>query len=116
MIAGASAYDESGSSNSGSEAATCFLSPVFILTGRCCFCKVMTGGALGLRDRAGLEQLRSAGLTLGERPYDFYTLETAEDLSCLERNVEAASGFQRPSSLRGDEFHSGQLGLRQNER
>lgn len=38
-------------------------------------------GRVGLRDREGLEQLRSAGLALGERPYDFYTLETAEDLS-----------------------------------
>ena len=40
-------------------------------------------GRVGLRDRAGLEQLRSAGLELGERPYDFYTLETAEDLAAL---------------------------------
>lgn len=37
-------------------------------------------GRVGLRDREGLEQLHSAGLTLGDRPYDFYTLETAEDL------------------------------------
>lgn len=40
-------------------------------------------GRAGLRDREGLEQLRSAGLALGERPYDFYTLETAEDLASL---------------------------------
>lgn len=40
-------------------------------------------GRVGLRDQEGLEQLRSAGLTLGERPYDFYTLETAEDLVAL---------------------------------
>jgi hypothetical protein len=40
-------------------------------------------GRVGLRDREGLEQLRSAGLELGERPYDFYTLETAEDLAAL---------------------------------
>ena len=40
-------------------------------------------GRVGLRDREGLEELRSAGLTLGGRPYDFYTLETAEDLSEL---------------------------------
>jgi hypothetical protein len=36
-----------------------------------------------LRDHEGLEQLRSSGLNLGERPYDFYTLETAEDLTAL---------------------------------
>ena len=40
-------------------------------------------GRAGLRDREGLEQLRSAGLVLGERPYDFYTLETADDLAAL---------------------------------
>jgi len=40
-------------------------------------------GRVGLRDQEGLEQLRSAGLVLGERPYDFYTLETADDLGAL---------------------------------
>jgi hypothetical protein len=40
-------------------------------------------GRVGLRDQEGLEQLCSAGLALGERPYDFYTLETAEDLATL---------------------------------
>ena len=40
-------------------------------------------GRVGVRDREGMEQLRSAGLTLGERPYDFYSLETAEDVGAL---------------------------------
>jgi hypothetical protein len=40
-------------------------------------------GRVGLRDRDALEELQSAGIVLGERPYDFYTLETAEDLSAL---------------------------------
>jgi hypothetical protein len=40
-------------------------------------------GRVGLRDQDGLEQLRAAGLALGERPYDLYTLETAEDLAGL---------------------------------
>ena len=40
-------------------------------------------GRVGLRDQPGSEQLRSAGLDLGERPSDFYTLETAEDLTHL---------------------------------
>jgi hypothetical protein len=40
-------------------------------------------GRAGLRDREGLEQHAAAGLVLGERPYDFYTLETAEDLAAL---------------------------------
>lgn len=40
-------------------------------------------GRAGVRDREGWEQLRSAGIALGERPNDFYTLETAEDLAAL---------------------------------
>jgi hypothetical protein len=40
-------------------------------------------GRVGLRDHRGLEQLRAAGLNLGERPYDLYSLETAEDLAAL---------------------------------
>jgi len=40
-------------------------------------------GRVGLRDEAGLEQLRASGLVLGDRAYDFYTLETAEDLAAL---------------------------------
>jgi len=40
-------------------------------------------GRVGLRDQEGHELLQSAGLSLGERPYDFYTLETAEDLTGL---------------------------------
>ena len=40
-------------------------------------------GRAGLRDQEGLEHLRGAGINLGERPYDFYSLETAEDLYAL---------------------------------
>jgi hypothetical protein len=40
-------------------------------------------GRVGLRDQEGVEELRSAGVALGERAYDFYTLETAEDLGAL---------------------------------
>lgn len=40
-------------------------------------------GRVGLRDQEGLEELQAAGLKLGDRPYDFYTLETADDLSAL---------------------------------
>jgi hypothetical protein len=40
-------------------------------------------GRVGVRDRDGLQQLRTAGLALGERPYDLYTLETGEDLAVL---------------------------------
>jgi len=40
-------------------------------------------GKVGVRDREGFEFLRSRGIRLGQRPYDFYTLETAEDVSAL---------------------------------
>jgi hypothetical protein len=40
-------------------------------------------GRVGLRDCEGFEELRAAGLPLGERPYDLYTLETADDVLAL---------------------------------
>lgn len=42
-------------------------------------------GRVGLRDRAALEELQAAGWTLGERPYDFYSLETAQDVAALSQ-------------------------------
>lgn len=40
-------------------------------------------GRVGVRDRAGYEQIRSAGLRLGEHPYDLYTLETADGVNAV---------------------------------
>ena len=40
-------------------------------------------GRAGIPDEKGAQMLRSAGITLGEDPYDFYSLETAEDLRAL---------------------------------
>src|SRR5580698_5350433 len=40
-------------------------------------------GRAGIRDREGWEELRVVGLNLGEKPYDFYSLETADDLRAL---------------------------------
>jgi len=40
-------------------------------------------GRVGVRDQAGAEQLRSAGISLGTSPYDFYSLETAGDVGAL---------------------------------
>lgn len=40
-------------------------------------------GRVGLRDQEGFEELRSAGVLLGENPYDLYTLETSEDVADL---------------------------------
>lgn len=40
-------------------------------------------GRVGLCDKDGFDQLTAAGVKLGERPYDFFTMETAEDLAAL---------------------------------
>jgi hypothetical protein len=40
-------------------------------------------GRVGVRDREGYEQLRANGIKLGENPYDYYSLETAEDVIAL---------------------------------
>jgi hypothetical protein len=40
-------------------------------------------GRVGVRDQEGYELLRASGIRLGENPYDFYTLETAEDVTAL---------------------------------
>jgi len=45
-------------------------------------------GRVGLRDQEGLEELRAAGVEIGARPYDFYTLETAEDLAALSETLK----------------------------
>jgi len=38
---------------------------------------------VGVRDREGWEELKAAGVHLGERNYDFYSLETAEDVEAI---------------------------------
>jgi hypothetical protein len=40
-------------------------------------------GRVGVRDREGWEELRAHGIDLGQKSYDFYSLETAEDLEAL---------------------------------
>lgn len=45
-------------------------------------------GRVGVRDREGFETLRSQGIRLGERPYDLYSLETAEDVSAVVRLLQ----------------------------
>jgi len=37
-------------------------------------------GRVGVRDREGYDRLRASGIRLGEHPYDFYTLETVDDV------------------------------------
>jgi hypothetical protein len=45
-------------------------------------------GRAGLRDQEGLDELRSAGIQLGAQPYDFYTLETAQDLRAVQEMLQ----------------------------
>ena len=40
-------------------------------------------GRVGVRDREGYEELRDLVVNLGERSYDFYSLETAEDVAAI---------------------------------
>jgi hypothetical protein len=40
-------------------------------------------GRVGVPDREGWDRLRNSGVNLGERSYDFYSLETAEDVEAL---------------------------------
>lgn len=40
-------------------------------------------GRVGVRDREGWEELRNLGVNLGQRNYDFYSLETAEDIAAI---------------------------------
>jgi hypothetical protein len=57
-------------------------------------------GRVGLRDQEGFQQLQSAGLKLGGQAYDFYTLETADDLeqaACVLTKHRDSSG--RPPCL-----------------
>ncbi len=56
-------------------------------------------GRVGVSDREGWNELRAAGLNLGERPYDFYSLETAEDMSAIAdvlRKHRDATGRRPP--------------------
>lgn len=53
-------------------------------------------GRVGVRDQEGVEQLRAAGIELGERPYDFYSLETENDLG----ELRAVLGKHRDGSGR----------------
>ena len=40
-------------------------------------------GRVGVRDHQGWEELHANGVNLGESPYDFYSLETADDVLAL---------------------------------
>jgi hypothetical protein len=57
-------------------------------------------GRVGLQDQEGFDRLTAAGLKLGERPYDFYTLETADDVNALGTLLKAhRDSTGRPACL-----------------
>jgi hypothetical protein len=57
-------------------------------------------GRLGVRDREGFKLLQEAGLMLGEAVYDFYSLETAEDVTALhELLLQHRDSTGRPPCL-----------------
>jgi len=45
-------------------------------------------GRVGVRDREGFEQLRASGIRLGERAYDLYSMETADDVTALASTLQ----------------------------
>ena len=45
-------------------------------------------GRVGVRDQEGAEQLRAAGIKIGERPYDCYSLETSDDVGALSETLK----------------------------
>lgn len=45
-------------------------------------------GRVGVRDKEGYELLRASGIRLGEHPYDFYTLETADDVIAIRDTLK----------------------------
>ncbi|MGA6979937.1 MAG: hypothetical protein WCC95_01425 [Candidatus Sulfotelmatobacter sp.] len=57
-------------------------------------------GRVGVRDAECWQQLRTAGVNLGQHPYDFYSLETADDVeavaSVLSRHRDSSG---RPACL-----------------
>lgn len=54
-------------------------------------------GRVGVRDREGWEELRATGVGPGESPYDFYSLETADDLMALADLLKRHSDSVRRS-------------------
>src|SRR5262249_31107681 len=44
-------------------------------------------GRVGVRDQGGRDELACAGVNIGARPYDFYSLETADDLGMLAETL-----------------------------
>jgi hypothetical protein len=61
-------------------------------------------GRVGVRDREGWEELRDLGVNLGERSYDFYSLETAEDVAAIVSLLERHRDSTGRSACLGTNF------------
>jgi len=46
-------------------------------------------GRVGVRDGEGWDELQAAGLALGQKPYDYYSLETADDVAELHQVLKS---------------------------
>jgi hypothetical protein len=68
-------------------------------------------GRAGVRDQPGLDCLRSAGLDMGERPYDLFTLETAADLAKLQTTLNRHRDFTGRAACLGMNFVTANLDL-----
>ena len=68
-------------------------------------------GRVGIRDGEGWEELRSLGVNLGERNYDFYSLETAEDIEAIVSLLQSTSRFEWTARLFRNELHHGECRL-----
>ncbi len=61
-------------------------------------------GRVGVRDKEGFELLRAAGVRLGEHPYDFYTLETADDVTAIHELLKRHRDATGRSACMGMNF------------
>ena len=61
-------------------------------------------GRVGVRDKEGYELLRAEGVRLGEHPYDFYTLETAEDVTAIHELLKRHRDSTGRSACMGMNF------------
>ncbi|HEV7217991.1 MAG TPA: hypothetical protein VGN39_03880 [Terriglobales bacterium] len=59
---------------------------------------------MGVRDKEGYELLRAEGIRLGEHPYDFYTLETAEDVTAIHEFLKGHRDSTGRSACMGMNF------------
>src|SRR5436309_16068346 len=61
-------------------------------------------GRVGVRDNEGREELLAAGVNLGERPYDLYSLETADDVGALAEVLQSVRDSVGQSPCLGMNF------------